>query len=202
MAPTQEHLERSLAACQEPDLHAREARLAEREDAIAEREKALRDLEEAITRMKIDLAAQPSAREVARTPKKRQRRRGQRVVFTVSVSPRKRSPARSKKCRISLSTASSCSSPPRRNRRSRQSGASLMSMEEPPPTLTNECVADCEPVDGLLGNFPLPLGISSWDWPLSRDEQKALVLMFDRQELMVQRDEFADLAQRRKLEGK
>jgi hypothetical protein len=44
----------------------------------------------------------------------------------------------------------------------------------------------------LLTSLPLPVGIHAWDWPLSRDEKKMLVLMFDRQELVVQRDEFAD----------
>ena len=44
----------------------------------------------------------------------------------------------------------------------------------------------------LKTSFPLPVGIHAWDWPLSRDEKKMLVLMFDRQELVVQRDEFAD----------
>jgi hypothetical protein len=45
------------------------------------------------------------------------------------------------------------------------------------------------PVCGLVGssrlrnNYPLPLGIDSWDFPLSREEQKALVLMIDHQEL-------------------
>lgn len=44
----------------------------------------------------------------------------------------------------------------------------------------------------LLATFPLPVGIRAWDWPLSREEKKMLVLMLDRQDLVVQRDEFAD----------
>jgi hypothetical protein len=43
----------------------------------------------------------------------------------------------------------------------------------------------------MLATFPLPVGIRAWDWPLSRHEKKSLVLMFDRQDLMVQRDELA-----------
>jgi len=58
-----------------------------------------------------------------------------------------------------------------------------MSMEEPPVPVAGKA---------LLTNFPLALGIRAWDWPLSRDEKKALVMMFDRQELMEQRDEFAE----------
>lgn len=78
-------------------------------------------------------------------------------------------------------------------------------MEEPPPArlteqelLAPEAAKPAErphfeaPADSLLGSFPLPMPISAWDWPLSRDEKKSLVLMFDRQELMVQRDEFAE----------
>jgi hypothetical protein len=54
-------------------------------------------------------------------------------------------------------------------------------------------ILEVEPAGGsLLGTFPLPLGINSWDWPLSRDEKKTLVLMFDRQELMLQRDDCAE----------
>jgi hypothetical protein len=58
-----------------------------------------------------------------------------------------------------------------------------MACEELPET-ANEQV--------LLTSLPLPLGIHAWDWPLSRNEKKMLVLMFDRQELVLQRDEFAD----------
>jgi len=38
------------------------------------------------------------------------------------------------------------------------------------------------PQASFLATCPLPLGISSWDYPLSREEKKSLVLMFDREE--------------------
>merc|ERR1711865_58833 len=99
-------------------------------------------------------------------------------------SPRKRSPLRQSR----ISTASTCAgsstcSPGRQSRLSRQSCSSWMSstsMEEPPLPVAGEA---------LLTSLPLPMGIRSWEWPLSRHEKKALVLMFDRQELMLQRDE-------------
>merc|ERR1719401_626848 len=120
----------------------------------------------------------------------------------VSASPRKRSPIKSRRFKaVASSDTARCGSPCRRSRRNRPSG-SLASSEEPPPTLSSETLVDCDPADGLLGSFPLPLGINSWDWPLSRDEQKALVLMFDRQELMVQRDEYAEQLQRLKLRSR
>jgi len=187
-------------------LETRDALLSMREAAIKEREKALNDLEEAMRLVKADLEAQPTAPEVARSTKRRPQRRG-RFAYVVIASPRKsrsptkaRSPNKGRRCRVSLastSAASSCNSPGRRSRRSRQSCASLASrsMEEPPPARLpeQELLAPEAPyADSLLGSFPLPLGISAWDWPLSRDEKKSLVLMFDRQELMVQRDEFAE----------
>lgn len=169
--------------------------------------------------LKADLASQPSAPEVARNPKRRPRRRGRQLVYLVAASsPRKsRSPTKGRRTRVSMASttaASSCGSPCRRSRKSRQSCSSWASgsVEEPPPArlteqqLFKEKSAEAEvaeapaerryfgnaPADSLLGSFPLPLGISAWDWPLSRDEKKSLVLMFDRQELMVQRDEFAE----------
>jgi len=200
------------------DLDEREAQLSEREAAIYERERALRDLEEAMGMLKADLASQPAAPEVARSTKRRPRRRGRQLVYLVAASsPRKRSPTKGRRGRSSMASttaASSCSSPSRRSRKSRQSCSSWASgsVEEPPPARLTEQqlfkeesteaeVVDAPaepryfgdaPAESLLGSFPLPLGISAWDWPLSRDEKKSLVLMFDRQELMVQRDEFAE----------
>lgn len=98
-------------------------------------------------------------------------------------SPRKRSPARN--CRLSTASTSagtSCYSPRRSSIASRSSWASMPAAEPPAPTEGK----------AMLASFPLPVGISAWDWPLSRHEKKSLVLMFDRQELMVQRDDFAD----------
>mmetsp|Transcript_29980 Transcript_29980/g.54620 ORF Transcript_29980/g.54620 Transcript_29980/m.54620 type:complete len:213 (-) Transcript_29980:53-691(-) len=43
-------------------------------------------------------------------------------------------------------------------------------------------------VGQLLNNIPLPTEITSWDWPLTRMEKKLLVVTFDRQDLLVQRD--------------
>lgn len=219
----------------DPEYDARDMRLCERESALKEREQALADLEDAMQHLRMELAAQPAAPEVARTEKRRPRRR----YVMVSVSPRRhRSPAKARRGRISAvstSVGSGYASPPRspgrKGRKSRPSCASTvsMSMEEPPPAPTTEkalfgevathradirrdcctfgesgkCGAGEEeaaetshfgdaPAQSLLGSLPLPVGITSWDWPLSRDEKKSLILMFDRQELMVQRDEFAD----------
>jgi len=102
-------------------------------------------------------------------------------------SPRKCSEAKGQQSRLSTastSAGSSCFSPGRRDSRQSCSSWTSMSMMQEPPV----------PVGGkaLLTSFPVPLGIRAWDWPLSRDEKKALVLMFDRQEIMEQRDEYAD----------
>mmetsp|Transcript_6081 Transcript_6081/g.14555 ORF Transcript_6081/g.14555 Transcript_6081/m.14555 type:complete len:205 (+) Transcript_6081:98-712(+) len=43
-------------------------------------------------------------------------------------------------------------------------------------------------VGQLLSNLPLPTETTSWDWPLTRMEKKLLVVTFDRQDLLVQRD--------------
>lgn len=83
-------------------------------------------------------------------------------------------------------TASSCCSPGRRRRSSLGSLPSRSSCGS--STSAEEVGAD----KSLLSGFPLPMGIRSWDWPLSRDEKKALVLMFDRQELIVERDHIAN----------
>jgi len=201
------------------DLDLRDAQVTMREAAIEEREKAMRELEEAMRFVKEDLADQPSAPEVAQSTKRRPRRqgRGQLVAYVIrsprKQSPRKsRSPTKARKSGYSLASttdASSCNSPGRRSHRNRQSCSSCAStsrsMEEPPPArlteqelLAPEAAKPVErphfdaPAESLLGSFPLPLTITAWDWPLSRDEKKSLVLMFDRQELMVQRDEFAE----------
>merc|ERR1719440_1174554 len=125
------------------------------------------------------------------------------MVLLRSISPRKRSPAkRRNRTSVAPSTVSSCSSPSRRSRRSASSNASTaVSMEEPPPTISHDLsILACEPAGGSLrASFPMPLSTSSWDWPLSREEKKTLVLMFDRQELMVQREDYADQLHNLKL---
>jgi len=193
---------------------AREARLLEREAALAEREQAIHELEQSMSMLKAEISAQPSAPEVAQTPKKRPTQRGRRFLLVRSVSPRKRSPAklrspakarRSMLSLASTSASSSCLSPCRKSSQGRRSCSTSASLEEPPPAPSPDLslITQCEPVDGaLLNSLPVPLGMNSWDWPLSRDEKKALVLMFDRQELMVQRDEYADQLLRLKLRCK
>merc|ERR1719333_1439368 len=173
-----------------------QARLLEQEAALRDREEALNDLEFAMRGLKAEMESQPQVPEVARTPKKRPKQRGRRMVIALSVSPRRRMSPR-KKRQSNLSTAStsagsSCASPARPGRHSRTSTSSAASFEEPPPRAARNVLTEFEPTGGLLSSFPVPLSMTSWDWPLSRDEKKSLVLMFDRQELMVQRDEFAD----------
>lgn len=62
---------------------------------------------------------------------------------------------------------------------------------EEPRALDRTYLGD-EQAESLLGSFPVPLGISAWEWPLSRNEKKSLVLMLDRQELTTDRDALAD----------
>jgi len=200
--------EEALAMMREPpalcEADAREARLLQREIAIKKREQDLRELEEAMCALKAEVNAQPSAPEVARTPKKRARQRGGRLLLMVSLSPRRRnrSPAKSRRSKMLPPTAladNPYGSPRRRSQRSIQSCSTTASLEEPPPQPSPDMsMTGAEQHQGkasLLRSFPLPLAISSWDWPLSREEKKALVLMFDRQELMLQRDEYAEKIQ-------
>jgi len=179
------------------DVEAMQARLLEQEAALRDREEALNDLEFAMRGLKAEMESQPQVPEVARTPKKRPKQRGRRMVIALSVSPRRRMSPR-KKRQSNLSTAStsagsssSCASPARPGRHSRTSTSSAASFEEPPPRAARNVLTEFEPTGGLLSSFPVPLSMTSWDWPLSRDEKKSLVLMFDRQELMVQRDDVA-----------
>lgn len=190
---------REARSAADSELEAREARLQEREAALQEREQALEALGSAMQLLKAEVAAEPAAPEVARTPKRRPRRRGRHLIV-VAVSPsRRRSPLKARRCRLSTASTAASSSSPRRSRRVRQYCGQRVSKEEPPPAPMAEQDLYGYPEQGadeaassLLCNAPFPLGISAWDWPLSRDEKKSLVLLFDRQELMVQRDEFAD----------
>lgn len=197
------------------DVAAREARLLERETALEveraaleEQKQALEHLQEAMSMLKQEVDAQLTAPEVARTPRKRPRQRGRRLLWVVSVSPRRRSPAKSRRNKLMVAptaiAGSAGGSPHRRGRRSFESCSTTASMEEPPPKPSSDlAVTGCEASDGgLLNSFPVPLGMSSWDWPLSRDEKKALVIMFDRQELMVQRDDYAEQLQQMKMQAK
>jgi hypothetical protein len=49
----------------------------------------------------------------------------------------------------------------------------------------------------LLIDFPVSIGTLYWDWPLSRAEKKALVVMCDRQDIMLQEGELT--AQRKSI---
>merc|ERR1712224_295398 len=106
-----------------------------------------------------------------------------------SASPCKHSCSKMPQQRLSTASTSAGSSCDSRGRRSsvqsRLSCASWASAEaeEPPAPLGGK---------SLRESYPLPVGSHAWDWPLSRDEKKLLVLLIDRQELMVQRDDFAD----------
>lgn len=94
-------------------------------------------------------------------------------------SPQDKQRESSRMSTASTSAGSSSSSTSRQSCQSRSSWASMQSQES-------------RAEKALLKSLPLPLNIRSWDWPLSRDEKKALVLMFDRQELVVERDALTD----------
>lgn len=96
------------------------------------------------------------------------------------ASPRDRSPVRN--CRLSTASTSAGALSPRRSSMASRSSLASSQADEP-----------AEPVEAkaLLTSFPLPTGISAWDWPLSRHEKKTLVLMLDRQELIAQRNYLA-----------
>lgn len=124
----------------------------------------------------VDVICRPS------TPKGKLLDSGSKVAW-----PDWESPARhGRMSTASTSAGSSCYSPRRQSRSSRQSTSSWGSMS------VNERLPEPASGKALLASFPLPVGIRAWDWPLSRHEKKSLLLMFDRQELMVQRDELAD----------
>lgn len=97
------------------------------------------------------------------------------------ASPCKRSQTRA--CRLSTASTSAGTCSPRRSSIASRSSWASMPVCEPPASIEGKA---------MLASFPLPVGIRAWDWPLSRYEKKSLVLMFDRQELMGQRDELAE----------
>mmetsp|Transcript_78562 Transcript_78562/g.139379 ORF Transcript_78562/g.139379 Transcript_78562/m.139379 type:complete len:196 (-) Transcript_78562:82-669(-) len=168
----------------------RQAELEAWEKRLRTRELALGCLEEAMQNLKLELASKEAEvagrSEISVSPKRRRGRRSRRAML-VSLSPRKRSPMKARRMRLSnaSTTASYCtasSASPERRRSGHARRSSAVAVEEPPPCPAGDC---------LLTSYPLVLGTTAWDWPLSREEKKALVVMFDRCELMLQRDELA-----------
>jgi len=78
-------------------------------------------------------------------------------------------------------------------------GAAAMPEAQPtPPSLLAGAVEAGQPEEGLLRPAP-PGGAGSWDWPLSRHESKARVLLLDRLLQMADREEL--LGKLEELEG-
>lgn len=110
-----------------------------------------------------------------------------RSTVQVSMQSDLSTPAKPRRCRMSTASTdvSSCLSSGYRSHccRTRSSWASIEEEE-----------SFHEPVGGrpLLTSLPVPLDIQAWEWPLSRNEKKSLLLMYDRQVLALQRDERAN----------
>lgn len=183
----------------EADLVAWESRLQDKEAALSALEEAMQQLKmEVLATQNIDSSKEapdvPTTLEAS--PRRRLYRKSCGRLRHLSLSPRKRSPAKARRQRVKqtsnrgmLDTAAE-----------EEPGSGIavsssnISASTPFPLTPDEPASGCP--DSLLGAFPLPMTIDAWDWPLSRSEKKMLVLMFDRNELRSQQRDLAG-----KLEG-